>query len=66
MTAEPFVAPLIERHRATLDKALQAIRTREYWSPHPEHPKAYGDGTGLGPAEGQGRLRRRCWAGPSR
>lgn len=35
---------LIERHRATLDKALEAIRTREYWSPYPEHPKAYGDG----------------------
>jgi phenylacetic acid degradation protein paaN len=35
---------LIERHRATLDKALDAIRTREYWSPYPEHPKAYGDG----------------------
>jgi phenylacetic acid degradation protein paaN len=53
MTAEPSVAPLIERHRATLDKALQAIRTREFWSPHPEHPKAYGDGAGLGPAEGK-------------
>ncbi|MDI5964291.1 phenylacetic acid degradation protein PaaN [Streptantibioticus silvisoli] len=53
MTAEPSAAPLIERHRATLDKALQAIRTREYWSPHPEHPKAYGDGSGLGPAEGK-------------
>ncbi|MDX6347908.1 MAG: hypothetical protein QOF84_2698 [Streptomyces sp.] len=36
--------PLIERHRETLDKALAAIRTREYWSPYPEHPKAYGDG----------------------
>lgn len=34
---------LIERHRETLDKALEAIRTREYWSPYPEHPKAYGD-----------------------
>ncbi len=53
-TAELPVAHLIERHRATLDKALQAIGAREYWSPYPEHPKAYGDaGTGLGPAEGK-------------
>jgi phenylacetic acid degradation protein paaN len=35
---------LTERHRPTLDRALEAIRTREYWSPHPEHPKAYGEG----------------------
>lgn len=41
---------LIERHRATLDKALEAIRTREYWSPFPEHPKAYGE---TGPADGK-------------
>lgn len=39
---------LIERHRATLDKALEAIRTREYWSPFPEHPKAYDE---TGPAD---------------
>ncbi|MEU5163583.1 phenylacetic acid degradation protein PaaN [Streptomyces sp. NPDC020875] len=30
-------------HRTTLDQALEAIRTRAYWSPHPEHPKAYGE-----------------------
>ncbi|MFJ8232555.1 phenylacetic acid degradation protein PaaN [Streptomyces sp. NPDC094448] len=36
-------------HRATLDQALEAIRTRAYWSPHPEHPKAYGESA---PAEG--------------
>ncbi|MEU6174887.1 phenylacetic acid degradation protein PaaN [Streptantibioticus parmotrematis] len=53
MTADLAVAQLTERHRATLDKALQAIRTREYWSPHPEHPKAYGDGHGLDAAEGK-------------
>ncbi|WP_328537777.1 phenylacetic acid degradation protein PaaN [Streptomyces sp. NBC_00344] len=36
---------LSETHRPTLDQALEAIRTRAYWSPHPEHPKAYeGDG----------------------
>lgn len=37
-------AQFIERHRPTLDRALDAIRTREFWSPHPEHPKAYGEG----------------------
>ncbi|MFH8616520.1 phenylacetic acid degradation protein PaaN [Streptomyces sp. NPDC017979] len=36
-------------HRATLDQALEAIRTRAYWSPHPEHPKAYGESA---PADG--------------
>nr|MYU47645.1 phenylacetic acid degradation protein PaaN [Streptomyces sp. SID7803] len=35
---------LSEKHRPTLDRALEAIRTRDYWSPHPEHPKAYGEG----------------------
>ncbi|GLF96668.1 phenylacetic acid degradation protein PaaN [Streptomyces yaizuensis] len=40
---------LIERHRPTLDQALEAIRSRAYWSPHPEHPKAYGESA---PAEG--------------
>jgi phenylacetic acid degradation protein paaN len=30
-------------HRETLEKALHAIRTREYWSPYPESPRAYGD-----------------------
>ncbi|MDJ0340275.1 phenylacetic acid degradation protein PaaN [Streptomyces sp. H10-C2] len=44
MAADLTAVPLIERHRGTLDKALEAIRTREYWSPYPEHPKAYGDG----------------------
>ncbi|MGW6455230.1 phenylacetic acid degradation protein PaaN [Streptomyces sp. NPDC055078] len=40
---------LAESHRGTLDQALEAIRTRAYWSPHPEHPKAYGES---GPADG--------------
>ncbi|MFE7775498.1 phenylacetic acid degradation protein PaaN [Streptomyces sp. NPDC057445] len=34
---------LTETHRPTLDQALEAIRSRAYWSPHPEHPKAYGE-----------------------
>ncbi len=41
MSADLSSVLLIERHRGTLDKALEAIRTRDYWSPHPEHPKAY-------------------------
>jgi phenylacetic acid degradation protein paaN len=43
MSAELSTALLVERHRGTLDKALEAVRTREYWSPHPENPKAYPD-----------------------
>ncbi|NJP68954.1 phenylacetic acid degradation protein PaaN [Streptomyces spiramenti] len=37
-------AQLADRHRGTLDTALEAIAGRGYWSPYPEHPKAYGDG----------------------
>ncbi|MER7790347.1 phenylacetic acid degradation protein PaaN [Streptomyces sp. NPDC097640] len=58
MTAGLTTAQLTEQHRPTLDQALEAIRTRAYWSPHPEHPKAYGgaDASGresLSPADGQ-------------
>ncbi len=35
-------AELVERHRELLDRAMQAIRERTYWSAYPEHPKAYG------------------------
>ncbi len=37
--------PFHERHRETLNRALQAIRSREYWSAYPEMPsgKVYGD-----------------------
>ncbi|MFH0243399.1 phenylacetic acid degradation protein PaaN [Streptomyces sp. HK10] len=60
MAAAPTQAPpltqegLAEKHRPTLRMALEAIRTRDYWSPYPEHPKAYGGEHGtLGPAEGK-------------
>ncbi len=43
---------LAERHRPTLDQALEAIRTRAYWSPHAEHPKAYGENGSLNAADG--------------
>lgn len=37
---------LLDKHRATLDGALDAIRTRAYWSPYTEmpSPRAYGEG----------------------
>jgi phenylacetic acid degradation protein paaN len=37
--------PLLDKHRATLDGALDAIRTRGYWTPYPEQPspKIYGE-----------------------
>ncbi|MFI1937551.1 phenylacetic acid degradation protein PaaN [Streptomyces purpureus] len=43
---------LAETHRPTLDQALETIRTRAYWSPHPEHPKAYGENGSLSAADG--------------
>ncbi|MEV5882360.1 phenylacetic acid degradation protein PaaN [Streptomyces sp. NPDC052020] len=53
MAAELTAHTLITRHRPTLDRALEAIRTRAYWSPHPEHPKAYGEDGGLDAAAGR-------------
>ncbi|GAA1505756.1 phenylacetic acid degradation protein PaaN [Streptomyces albidochromogenes] len=52
MAAELTTSQLSEKHRTTLDQALDVIRTRAYWSPHPEHPKAYGENGSLGAAEG--------------
>ncbi|MEU5073699.1 phenylacetic acid degradation protein PaaN [Streptomyces asoensis] len=51
--AEPTAHALIAQHRPTLDQALEAIRTRAYWSPHPEHPKAYGENGSLDAAAGK-------------
>lgn len=53
MTPGLTAAQLIDKHRATLDQALEAIRSRAYWSPHPEHPKAYGENGSLGAEEGR-------------
>ncbi|GHE65960.1 dehydrogenase [Streptomyces spiralis] len=53
MAAELTTHELIARHRPTLDQALEAIRTRAYWSPHPEHPKAYGEHGSLDAAAGK-------------
>ncbi|CQR63002.1 phenylacetic acid degradation protein PaaN [Streptomyces leeuwenhoekii] len=53
MAAELTAHTLIARHRPTLDRALETIRTRAYWSPHPEHPKAYGADGSLDAAAGK-------------
>ncbi|MBC2865935.1 phenylacetic acid degradation protein PaaN [Streptomyces mexicanus] len=53
MAAALTAHELITRHRPTLDQALEAIRTRAYWSPHPEHPKAYGEHGSLDAAAGK-------------
>jgi phenylacetic acid degradation protein paaN len=38
--------PFFERHRATVERAVEAIATRGFWTPFPESPspKIYGDG----------------------
>ncbi|MFG2652866.1 phenylacetic acid degradation protein PaaN [Streptomyces sp. NPDC048436] len=53
MAAELTAHQLIATHRPTLDQALETIRTRAYWSPHPEHPKAYGENGSLSLPEGK-------------
>ncbi|MGW4782035.1 phenylacetic acid degradation protein PaaN [Streptomyces sp. NPDC004230] len=53
MAAELTAHQLIAQHRPTFDQTLEAIRTRAYWSPHPEHPKAYGEGGSLDAAAGK-------------
>ncbi|MFD6994717.1 phenylacetic acid degradation protein PaaN [Streptomyces mirabilis] len=53
MAAELTAHELTAQHRPTLDQALEAIRTRAYWSPHSEHPKAYGENGSLSMAEGK-------------
>jgi len=45
----PRKEPIVT-HKGTLDRAVQAIEERLYWSAYPEHPKAYGEEA---PAEGE-------------
>lgn len=52
-TGPAVAARLVERHRPTLERALEAIRTREFWTPHPEHPKAYGGDGSLDADQGR-------------
>ena len=39
------VSPFFEKHQETLNKAIEASRTREYWTAYPEmpSPKVYGE-----------------------
>ncbi|MFE6482120.1 phenylacetic acid degradation protein PaaN [Streptomyces sp. NPDC057757] len=53
MAAALTTHQLIAQHRPTLDRTLEAIGTRAYWSPHPEHPKAYGENGSLDMAQGK-------------
>jgi phenylacetic acid degradation protein paaN len=41
----PTANSLYERHRETLERALEVIQTREYWTPYPEIPSGsiYGE-----------------------
>ena len=45
-----------ETHRGTLDRALATIASRDYWSPYPESPRAYGEEA---PASGEEAFRGR-------
>jgi len=38
-----FLSELFAAHTETLDRAVEAIDARTYWSAYPEHPKAYGE-----------------------
>ncbi len=44
------MSDLSAAHGETLDRAVQAIGARDYWSAYPEHPKAYGEEA---PADGE-------------
>jgi phenylacetic acid degradation protein paaN len=47
---EAALDPLFERHKARLESALQAIKTREFWSAFSEVPRSYGE---TAPVQGQ-------------
>jgi phenylacetic acid degradation protein paaN len=47
---------LYDKHRDTLEQALDTIDRRAYWSPYPEHPKAYGEDA---PADGEAAFQAR-------
>ncbi|MFI1799464.1 phenylacetic acid degradation protein PaaN [Streptomyces sp. NPDC020379] len=50
-TATGYARQLVRKHRPTLERALETIRTRAHWTPYPEDPQAYGpDGAEAGEA----------------
>ncbi len=50
---------LFAEHRATLARALGAIDRREYWTPYPDSPRAYGDDA---PVSGEAAFQERLGA----
>lgn len=36
-------ASLFQKHEALLNEAVEAIQSRKFYTPYPEHPKAYGE-----------------------
>ncbi len=36
-------ASLFHKHEALLNEAIEAIQSRKFYTPYPEHPKAYGE-----------------------
>ncbi|MGK5497764.1 phenylacetic acid degradation protein PaaN [Streptomyces sp. URMC 125] len=50
-----MLADLAERHSPLLGRALEAVRSREHWSPYPEAPDAYRE---QDPAAGERAFRR--------
>ena len=47
---------LYKKHQSILDEALEALRTRQFFSPYPEHPKAYAKELDAQGKEAFGRL----------
>lgn len=39
-----MTAELFEKHEDLLKRAVAAVRSREFWNPYPESPRAYADG----------------------
>jgi acyl-CoA reductase-like NAD-dependent aldehyde dehydrogenase len=48
-----------DEHRSTLQKAVETIASREYWSPFPESPRAYGEDA---PTDGEAAFQARLGA----
>ncbi len=43
ITSREAALVLFERHRKTLDQAVEALENRGFWTPYPENPKHYSD-----------------------
>ena len=47
---------LFQKHKQLLEEAMDALSTRQFFSPYPEHPKAYTEGLDAAGKEAFGRL----------